>query len=81
MKEAVLEILIIAATAIFSGAGTFLFTRAKYSQEVDSIKLDNESKEIENLKKSIDLYKVMIDDLRAEVKRLSDKIEELERTR
>lgn len=76
--ELLQEVVIIVITAIFSGAGSFFFARSKYQQEVNGVKLENESKEIENLKKAIDLYNQMIDDLRKEVQILREKIQILE---
>jgi hypothetical protein len=79
--EAVKEIVLILLTSLISGGSAFIFARQKYGQEVQGLKVDNESKEIANLKASIELYNLMIEDLRREVQHLREKVLHLEKLR
>ena len=62
------QIVVLAATNFF----TFFFTRRRYNSEVESTDLDN-------VRKTLDIYKGIIDDLETRLGRMAERINELER--
>lgn len=60
----------IGGSSLISSAITFLFAKRKYQTETDST-------EIENLKKSIEVYNQIIDDLKERIKDIKYEVKEM----
>jgi len=80
------EIIVLILSSFGSAGVGFLFSKNKYKQEVLSLKADNEGKEIDNLRKAIDVYRSIVEDLKKtvdsqqlEIFELKEKILSLER--
>ena len=60
----------IGGSSIISSGLTYLFAKRKYNTEADST-------EIENLKKTIEVYNTIIDDLKDRIKDIKDEVKEM----
>lgn len=66
--ETLIQLVVLGAT----NAITFFFTRRRYNAEVESTDLDN-------VRKSLDLYKSIIDDLEVRLSKMQERINDLEK--
>lgn len=60
----------IGGSSIISSGITYLFARRKYKTEADST-------EIDNLKKSIEVYQTIIDDLKVRIQDIKDEVTDM----
>lgn len=76
MSQEVLIALIGIASSSFSSLLTFLFTKKKYSVEVDSQIIKNQRDEISKLKEMLEVYNLEVNNNRKMVKEYMERVEE-----